>query len=103
MNEIVSRIMVVSLLLSVLAVQVQAASQYDVSMLETPVVPVLDYTETPLGTLDSLGTFVSWLIEAAGELIKFINSIFGMLGMADDTNIKELMEMYESGMEMVEK
>jgi len=98
-----SSFLVVFLIVFMFGANVQASQEYDISQLETPVIPVVDYSKAPLGTLDSLKVYVDSLFEAAGELLRFINSIFEMLGMEEDTNVKELLEMYEGGMEMVEK
>lgn len=103
MNDILCRIIVIFILLGAIVIPGQAAPGYDTSKLHAPVVPVVDYSNAPLGTVDALGVYVQSLLRAAGELIRFINSIFEMLGIADDANVKELMEMYDKWMEMVDK
>ncbi|MBP2133705.1 hypothetical protein J2128_001659 [Methanomicrobium sp. W14] len=63
------------------------------SSLDIPEINEANFTENPLGTLESLEAYAEHLISAADEILKFIESIFDMLGIANDENVTNLMNI----------
>lgn len=75
----------------------------DTEDLDIPEIEAMDFSETPIGSLEALGAYADRLIEAAEEILDFIGSIFEMLGMGEDSNVENLMNVLEDGKDMTAK
>ena len=71
--------------------------------LDIPDIGAMNFSGTPPGSLESLGAYAERLVAAAKELLDFIESIFGMLGMDENTDVGELMKILEKGMDITGK
>lgn len=91
-------------ILVVLVLPVSAADLSDIGIdtgdLDIPEVDELNFSETPIGSMASLQTYVDHLVSAAMELLNFIESIFNMLGIGEDNDVTNLMSTLEEGMNM---
>lgn len=74
--------------------------EIDAEKLDIPNVEAMDYSDTPLGSLESLAAYAEHLIEAAEELLNFIESIFEMLGMEDNPDVERLVDVLNEGKDM---
>ena len=84
-------------------VSASSVEDFDTDVLDIPELEAMDYSETPLRTLESLAAYAEHLIEAAEELLNFVDSIFEMLGMEENSEVKELMDVLENGANMANK
>jgi hypothetical protein len=80
-----------------------SAEEIDTGSLDIPELEALDFSETPLGSLESLLTYSERLIKAAEALLDFIDSIFSMLGMEDNTDVENLLNILDEGMNLTKK
>ena len=80
-----------------------SVEEIDTGSLDIPELEALDFSETPLGSLESLLTYSERLIKAAEALLDFIGSIFSMLGMEDNTDVENLLNILEDGMNLTKK
>ena len=90
------------LILALLIAPVSALSpdEIDTSDLDMPEIDDLDLSGNPIGSLDALEAYVNRLVTAAEELLNFIESIFEMLGMEEDEDVKKLLSVLDEGMDM---
>jgi hypothetical protein len=67
--------------------------EINTSGLDIPEIGNMNFTDTPLGTIESLLAYSERLISAAEELLKFIESIFEMLDMENNEDVKNLLNI----------
>ncbi|MBN1432128.1 MAG: hypothetical protein JW931_05105 [Methanomicrobiaceae archaeon] len=77
--------------------------EIDTETLDIPEVEAMDFSKTPIGSLESLAAYAEHLIEAFEELLQFIESIFTMLGMESDSDVKRLMDILNKGKDLTNK
>ena len=74
--------------------------EIDTETLDIPEVEAMDFSGTPTGSLESLAAYAEHLIEAVEELLQFIESIFTMLGMENDSDVERLIDVLKEGKDM---
>lgn len=83
--------------LIIIPVHAITIEEIDTGSLDIPEPDELNFSATPLGSLESLLTYTERLIKAAEELLDFIGSMFGMLGMENDPDVENLMNILKEG------
>ena len=79
----------------------QMDSKINTSKIYSPEVKPPDFSENPVGTLGALQELTDYLIDAADEMMRLIDSIFEMLGMEETDEVKNLKEVLEDGRSLV--
>jgi len=77
-----------------------SAEEIDTGKLDIPEIETMDLSGTPIGSLESILAYAERLIAAAEELLNFIESIFEMLGMEDNPDVENLMEILNEGKDL---
>jgi hypothetical protein len=83
--------------LIIIPVHAVSIEEIDTGSLDIPEPDKLNFSATPLGSLESLLTYTERLIKAADELLNFIESMFSMLGMVNDPDVENLMKILKEG------
>ena len=80
------------IIFAIIVVPVTAISleEIDTGSLDIPEISPLNFSGTPIGSAEALLTYAERLIDAANELLDFIDSIFEMLGMGDSPDVGNL-------------
>lgn len=60
-----------------------------------------EYPAAPLGTTDSMAQFVNWLCELVKELIEIFTSAMDLIGLSNESYVKDMLTTLEDGMELV--
>lgn len=74
--------------------------EIDTDNLDIPDIDKMDYSDTPLGSSASMEKYANHLIEAGEKLLKFIESIFEMLGLDSNSDVTNLTKVLEDGQNM---
>ena len=83
--------------LIIIPVHAITIEEIDTGSLDIPKLEELNFSDTPLGSPESLLAYSERLIKAAEELLDFIDSIFSMLGMVNDPDVENLMNILKEG------
>lgn len=74
--------------------------EIDTDSLNIPDIDKLDFTDTPIGSSASMEKYANHLIEAGEKLLQFIESIFEMLGLENNSDVTNLTKTLHDGQNM---